>query len=98
MTMETRILKSWEVSAINRNLAHYDSLFKVCVRKCGHCSYPLSALVEHFFSTEANGKVCDLCHTLEDAARQQPGLREAQMEWKQEQAAKKKILDTGRYF
>jgi hypothetical protein len=98
--MEDRVLKSWEVSLTKQNCAVYDKLFKVISRKCANpeCSYPLSALNEHFYSADAGGKICELCHTLEDSARQQPGLREAHDAWKRDQNSKKKMLDSKNYL
>jgi hypothetical protein len=55
-------------------------------------------LVEHFYSNEFTGKVCDLCHTLEENARQFPGLREAHDEWKKQQSERKRLMDSGKYF
>jgi hypothetical protein len=95
-----RALKPWELELTKRNCATYDRFRIICVRKCSNpeCNYPLSALEENFFSNDFNGRICDLCHTLEDAARQQLGLRQAHEEWKQEQQAKKKMLDSKNYL
>jgi hypothetical protein len=94
-----RVLKSWEVSLTKLNCETYDRLFRVCIRRCANpeCDYPLSALVENFYSVTFEGKVCDLCHTLEDAANQQPGLREAHKEWKKIQDEKKRIIQNSKY-
>ncbi len=96
--MEFRQLTKKEQAVCEDNVHQFQYMFKICVRKCSYCNYPLSALVEHFYSHETNGKVCDLCHTLEDAARQQPGLREAHDQWKADQVQKKKLTDGKNYF
>jgi len=68
-------------------------MFAPITKKCSNpeCNYPLSALVEHHYSINFQGKVCELCHTMEDAANQQPGLRAAQETWKQEKRRKDKL-------
>lgn len=98
--MDFRVLKAWEIAVCKENCETYDRLKKVCLRKCANkeCEYPLSALVEHFYSVEFEGKICDLCHTVEDSVRQQPGLREAHDVWKKEQAAKRRMLDSKNYL
>lgn len=94
-----RTLKPWEISLTKLNCGTYDRLFKICVKKCSNpdCQYPLSALVDNFYSVSAEGKVCELCHAMEDAANQQPGLREAHKEWKKEQDDKKRIIQNSKW-
>jgi len=98
--MKYRILSPQEIKLCHLNCFLFDTLFRFHKHFCANqeCNYPLDLANANFFSHELNGKVCDLCHTLEDAARQQPGLRAAHDEWKRDQADKKKILDSGKYF
>jgi len=98
--MESRILTEAEIAICVWNCKSYAYDFKAIRGKCANpqCKYPLSALTENFYSHEVSGKVCDLCHTMEDAVRQQTGLRAAHENWKKEQESKKKILDNNRYL
>jgi hypothetical protein len=99
--METRVLTKNEAEFCRLNCFLFDAIFRFHNKAhCSNaeCNYPLDTTEPAFFSHELNGRICDLCHVLDDAARQQPGLREAHEKWKAEQAAKKKILDTRNYF
>jgi hypothetical protein len=97
--MEIRVLTQQEVRLTKLNAYLFEAIFKYHKSHCANaeCGYPVD-IMDSFYSHEAAGKICDLCHTLEDAARQQPGLRAAQEEWKQSQAAKRKILDRNNYL
>lgn len=102
--MEYRILTPEEQDICERNCELYQALFRYCLKKCANpnCNFPMSALVEHNFSTDFGGKVCELCHAMEDSARSRPKLAQRWQTWKEAQekeiARKKKILDDANYF
>jgi Zn finger protein HypA/HybF involved in hydrogenase expression len=98
--MEYRILNKKEQELISLNIATLQIFFRYCTKKCSNCEYPLSGLAENYFSTEAEGPVCELCHALEFTIRRHRGLTAAHDEWKREQTDKKRILEKGgnKYF
>jgi hypothetical protein len=98
--MEFRILTKREQELCKNNLADIQAYFKFCTRKCIHCNYPLSGLIDHPHSIELNGPLCELCHTLEFVLRGKKGLEYAHQQWKDDQKKKKQILeqDGNSYF
>jgi len=93
MEMLFRTFTEDEEKLIRRNCRVYDYLFRMSKRKCANkqCNFPLPAGEEGYYSSSAGGRVCDLCHTMEDAVNQFPGLRAAQEEWKLEQTARNRV-------
>ena len=91
--MENRILSPKEGRICEQNLRDIAAFFKFCTKRCKNCNYPLSGLIEHNYSTAAEGSVCELCHAMEFAVRGKKGLEAAQAEWRDEQKRKKRILE-----
>jgi hypothetical protein len=98
--MEHRTLTKWEQEACRRNLELFQAMFRVCSKKCSNCEFPIEDLQDKFgqpvapyFSAEAGGSICELCHALEFAIRRQRGLSDAHVAWKQEQEEKKRIIE-----
>ena len=97
--METRTLLHSEKITCAANLRSYMADFRHCSNKCKNCGYPISALEGGgFYSLYAEARICDACHTLEDAAKQQPGLRQAHQDWKDLHKKMNRLKSGGDYF
>lgn len=80
------------------NLWILQRLLGACIRKCANCEYPLSALVENFYSTYAKGAVCELCHAVEASCSSRKFFTLAHEEWEADQKAKKRMMDRNNYL
>lgn len=93
MNFEFRQLTKDEERIIKSNVAVYDRLFALSKRRCANplCDFPLVGLEEGYFSNNAPGRVCNMCHTLENIIASAPGLKAAHEEHKKELARKEKL-------
>lgn len=63
------------------NAKRMDAIERFYMKKCAYCGQSLDEK-EHPHIPEVNGIVCDLCLVLWSAVRMQPGLVQAEEEWK----------------
>jgi len=97
--METRTLLHSEKTVCAANLRSYLADFKHCSRKCKNCNYLISMLEGGgFYSLSAEGTICSACHAMEDAANQQPGLRQAHIDWEKDNRRKNKMKSGNDYL
>ncbi len=95
--MNTRSKKESEICEANCN--NLDALLRTFRKECANpwCRYPLKPVDGHNFLAEY-GEVCELCHWMYHAVKRQPGLEWAHEQYKKDQARKKKIMDSEKYF
>jgi len=93
MELQFRKFTEAEEKRIRLNCREYDYLFRMSRRKCANklCNFPLTVGEEGYYSASVQGRVCDLCHTMEDAVNQFPGLRQAQEDWKTERDKRNRV-------
>lgn len=89
--MET-LLTSEDVEVCTTNCMSYDKDFRSCRKRCAQCRFPLSSRETHNILAEI-GEVCQLCHAMHWAVKNQPGLQAAHDEYVKDQARKKKIVN-----